>query len=276
MSLYGERPASSLTISDALSTGFKLLTQPMFIVPVLVLGAIVNIIVTLVLVPLFVGVVPGGTSTDLTGPQVGAIVGGVVVGILAGIIGGVLLNLYGQIWAAVASVKAAPTFNETLTLIGERWMGVIGTGLVMAGISIGMFLVVALVSAALGAIAGAVGFLVFLAGVVVMAWVGARLSMAGWLAADGHNVTDSLYGSWAITKGNLLRIIGWGLAYGIIFAIVGAILGAILGLIPIVGAAVAQAITAALGFGAGVTLYRRTQAASGTPASPEPAPAPAA
>ena len=54
------------------------------------------------------------------------------------------------------------------------------------------------------------------------------------------------------------------------------ILGAVLGLIPLVGLAIAQAVTAALGFGAGVTLYRRVQAGAGTPATVEPAPAPAA
>ena len=83
--------------------------------------------------------------------------------------------------------------------------------------------------------------------------------MAGWLAADGTAAMEAVQTSWTMTQGKLLLIIGWGIAFAIVFGIVGAVVGAILGIIPFIGPALAQTISAAFGYGAGVSLYRRVK-----------------
>jgi hypothetical protein len=270
--LHNNRSPSTFTLGDALTTGFGVVTKPTFIVPVLILGVIVNAFVELVAGPLLKTTLTPGTEP--TAAQVGALFQGVAVSIVVGMIGGILINLYGQIWAVQATSGPFPTIDRIVELIGRRWIGVIGTGIVIALIGIGLIVATLIVSGLAFAIVGNLGVLVLVALVVVDAWVGARLSMAGWLAADGLAVMDAINGSWQITKNNLLRIIGWGLAYGIVYAIVGGILGAILSFVPVLGGGVTEAVTTALGYGAGVTLYRRTQAAARPPAQTEqPAPA---
>ena len=91
-------------------------------------------------------------------------------------------------------------------------------------------------------------------------YIGARLSMSGWLAADGAAAVDAVQtSSWAMTEGKLLLIIGWGFAFAFVFGIVGAVVGAILGIVPLIGPALAQTIISAFGFGAGVSLYRKVK-----------------
>ncbi|MBI3751699.1 MAG: hypothetical protein HY263_08625 [Chloroflexi bacterium] len=260
--LFNNRPAASLTLGDAITTGFTIVSKPTFIVPVLVIGLVVNAVVSLLFTPVLKAVTPASTSADLTGFDVSAFAGAIIGSVVFGIVGGVLLNLYGQIWAVSASSGPLPATNDVVTLIQQRWIGIIATGLVVGAITVGLLLVYVFVTILSFAAAGILGLLVMVAGLVGIAWVGAKLSMAGWLAAEGANVGDALNGSWRITQGNLLRIVGWGFAYGILFGIVSGVLGAVLGLIPILGPAIAQAIGSALGYGGGVTLYRRTQAAA--------------
>jgi hypothetical protein len=259
--LFNNRPAASLTLSDAITTGFTIVSKPTFIVPILVIGLVVNAVVTILFQPVLDAVAPSSTG-DLSGVNAGALVGAVMGSLAIGIIGGVLLNLYGQIWAVAASSGPLPTMNDVIELMKARWVAIIATGIVVGGISLVMLIVLVIVVGVAFAAAGALGFLVLVAGAVGAAWVGAKLSMAGWLAAEGANVGDAINGSWRITQNNLLRIIGWGLAYGILFGIVSGVLGAVLGLVPVLGPAIAQSVGSALGYGGGVTLYRRTQAAA--------------
>src|SRR4051812_23512009 len=267
--LFNNRPAASLKLLDAITTGFTVLSKPSFIGPVLLLGLIVNVLVSLVFTPVVRTVTPATSTTGVPAFDTGAAVGAAFGSITLAILGGVILNLYAQIWAAAASSGPLPTVGQVLELLKARWGGIIGTGLVVAGILIGLLIALVLVVGVSLAVLPPLGFLVLLAGVIGYAYVSSRLSMAGWLAASGGSVSESVNGSWRITEHNLLRIIGWSLAYGIVFAIVAGILGAILGLVPGVGPPVGQAIGWALGYGGGVTLFRRPRAAPAmAPAAP--------
>jgi hypothetical protein len=260
--LFGNKPAALLTVGDALSTGLSIIQKPTFIVPVLVIGVVVHSVINLLLRPLMQSSVTVQNGDTLSGAQIGAIAGSLLVSVVVGIVGGVLLNLYAQIWAVEATAGPLPSTDSVVALARKRWLAIIGTGLVVAAISIALLVGLLIVVGVLAALLAVVGVLAFFVAIVVFAYVAARLSMAGWLAAAGGDVMESINGSWRITNHNLLRIIGWGLAYGIVFGIVGGVLGAVLGLVPIVGPAVATTIQAALGYGGGVTLFRRTQAAA--------------
>jgi len=257
--LHNKRSPSTFTLGDALTTGFGVVAKPTFIVPVLIIGVIVNAVVELTIGPLIKTTITPGTTPSAA--QIGGLFQGIGTSLVIGLIGGILINLYGQIWAVRATSGPLPTIDGVVQLIGRRWIGVIGTGIVVAVISIGLFVGGLIVTGISIAVLGNLGILVMVALFILGAYVSARLSMAGWLAADGLSVMDSINGSWQITRNNLLRIIGWGLAYGIVYAIIGGILGAVLSSVPVIGGGITEAITTALGYGAGVTLYRRTQAA---------------
>jgi hypothetical protein len=263
MGLYGGRPARELTLTDAIMTGFRMAMQPNFVIPIIIIGVVVNVIVYAAFVPLLVGLVVGSdSSSEVLG---GAVVAGIMGALVAGLIGGVLLNLYGQVWATMASAGAAPTIQEAFARVALRWVAILGAGIVVAAVGLGFFIVGGLMVVALGA----VGFLLFLVAIVAAIYVGARLSLAGWLAADGAAAMDAVRASWEISASKVLLIVGWGLAAGIVFGIVGAVIGAVLGIIPVVGTALATAIGSAFGFGSGVTIYRKVTAA---PEAAAPAP----
>lgn len=272
--LHNFRSPSTFTLGDAFSTGISLVGKPTFIVPVLIIGVIVNAAIELA----FGDLLRGGfdPSTPIGGAQAQQLVSGILVSIVFGIIGGILLNLYGQIWAVAATSGPLPSPNAVFGLAGKRWIGVIGVGIVVAVINLGLIFGMVVITSAIAVAIGDLAILVALAAIVVAIYVGARLMMAGWLAAEGVSVSNAISGSWQITRGQVLRIIGWNLAYGIAFGILAAILGAVLGIVPLIGAGIAQAIGTALGYGAGVTLYRRVQAAASptaeAPASPVVAP----
>ncbi len=254
MALYQGKTPDQLTLTDAIMTGFRMVMQPNFIIPIVVIGVVINLVVIAAIVPILLSVSNFNTTGDgaLLG---GAVLGSLVGGILAGIVGGILLNLYGQVWATMASVGEAPTMQAAFARVGERWMSILGAGIIVALVSLAIFLVGGIGAAALGP----VGFLIFIAAVVVAIYVGARLSLAGWMAADGAAAMDAIRMSWETTASKILLVLGWSIAYGIVFAVVGGILGAILGLIPLIGGALATAITSAFGFGGGVTLYRKVK-----------------
>jgi len=255
MGLYGGRPPAQLTLSDAITTGFRMVLQPNFVIPILAIGVVVNLVVMAAFVPFLVRMIAGdSTSGTLLG---GAMIAGVFGALIASVIGGILLNLYGQVWATMASVGEAPTMQAAFTRLGGRWMSILGAGLISAVATLGIMVVGGL----LGALLGALGILVILVALVAVIYVGARLSLAGWLAADGSAAMDAVRGSWELTGSKLLLIVGWSLAYGIIFAIVGGILGAVLGFVPLIGPALSTTVGSAFGFGAGVTLYRRVKGA---------------
>ena len=253
MALFGGKTPAQLTLSDAIMTGFRMVTQVNFVVPILIIGVVINAIVYAAFVPFLVGIVaPSSVDNAAIG---GSIVAALVGGLIGAIIGGLLLNLYGQVWATMASVGEAPTMQAAFARVGERWMSILGAGLIAGVISLAIILVGGIVAAALGAI----GILVFIVVAVVAIYIGARLSQAGWLAADGSAAMVAVQTSWAMTESKLLLIVGWGLGYGIVFAIVGAVIGAILGIIPLVGPALAGTAQVAFGYGAGVTLYRKVK-----------------
>lgn len=271
--LHGNRSPGTFTLGDAITTGFSLVGKPTFIIPVLIVGVVVNVIVSAVVEPLIPATIAPGSA--ISSEQVAGILRGVFGSVILSIIGSILINLYGQIWAVEATSGPLPAVDRVVGLAAQRWLGILGTGVSVAVITIGIivasFVVMALAFAALGNL----GVLVFFAVIVFDIWVGARLSMAGWLAAEGHPIAASINGSWQITQGNLLRIIGWGIGYGIVFGIVGFAVGLILAFVPAVGPGIADTIQVALGYGAGVTLYRRTQAAARPPVTTSEEPAPA-
>jgi hypothetical protein len=275
--LFANRSPSTLTLGDAFTTAFNVIRKPMFVGPLLVIGVTVNGIVDAALGPLISqsvasGATPGAT---LSAGDVQNMVGGFLAALVVGIIGGILINLYGQIWVVEASSGPLPTIDNVVSVVGRRWIGVIGTGIVVGLISLALIFGLVIIGGLAYAALGNLGILVVLALIVVFIWVAARLSMAGWLAAEGRSISESIAGSWLITNGNLLRIIGWGIAYGIAFAIISAILGAVLSFVPYVGSGIASTVSLALGYGAGVTLFRRTQAAAMPPAPSAPAAGPA-
>jgi hypothetical protein len=253
MALFGGKAPAQLTLSDAITIGFRMVTQVNFVVPILVIGVIVNAVVVAAIVPFLISIaLPSSSNALVIG---GALISGVVGALLAGIIGGLLLNLYGQVWATMASVGEAPTMQAAFARVGGRWISILGAGIITGAITLALFIAGGIIAAILGA----VGFLLLLVVLVLAIYVGARLSMAGWLAADGAAAMDAVQTSWAMTEGKILLIIGWGLVFAIVFGIVGAIIGAILGIIPLVGPALAQTAASAFGFGAGVTLYRKVK-----------------
>jgi hypothetical protein len=253
MALFGGKTPPQLTLTDAITIGFRTVLQPNFVIPILVIGAVVNLIVIAALVPIVVGLVLGSDKDALV--IGGTIVASILGAVIAGIVGGLLLNLYGQVWATMASVGEAPTMQGAFARVGERWMSILGAGLITGAISLGIIIVAGIVAALLGPL----GVLILLIAAIAAIYIGARLSMSGWLAADGAAAMDAVKTSWAMTEGKLLLIVGWGLAFAIVFGIVGSILGAILGVIPLIGPAVSQTVVAAFGFGAGVTLYRKVK-----------------
>ena len=254
MALFGGKASSQLTLSDALMVGFRTVMQPNFIIPIIVIGAIVNVIVIAAIVPIVTSLVLGGVTGDATAIG-GAVVASILGVVIATIVGGLILNLYGQVWATMASVGDAPTVKAAFEWVKVRWVGMLGAGLITGVITLGIMIVGGIVAAILGAL----GALVFIVAVVAAIYIGARLSMSGWLAADGAAAMDAVKASWALTQGKLLLIVGWGLAFAVVFGIIGAIISAVLGIVPVVGPALSQAIVSAFGFGAGVSLYRKVK-----------------
>lgn len=254
MALFGGKTPAQLTLSDAIMTGFRMVTFMNFVIPILVIGVIVNAIVITAILPILLAIVIPHGATD---PTVlgGAIVASIIGAVLGGIVGGLILNLYGQVWATMASVGDAPTIEAAFARVGLRWISILGAGVIVGVVTVGILLVGGILAALLGPL----GFVVLLAAAIAAIYMGARLSMAGWLAADGSAAMEAAQTSWTMTEGKLLLIIGWGLAFGIVFGIVGGILGSILGIIPFVGPALAQTVSVAFGYGGGVTLYRRVR-----------------
>ena len=254
MALFGGKTPPQLTLTDAIMTGFRMVTQVNFVIPILIIGVIVNAIVIAAILPIIIALIipTSGTDSALLG---GAIVSGIIGAVIGGIIGGLILNLYGQVWATMASVGEAPTIQAAFARVAVRWVSILGAGLIAGVVTVGIFIV----GGVLAAVLGALGILVLIVAVVAAIYMGARLSMAGWLAADGVAAMEAVQTSWTMTEGKLLLIIGWGLAFGIVFGIVGGIIGAILGAIPFVGTALAQTVSVAFGYGGGVTLYRRVK-----------------
>lgn len=253
MALFGGKTGAQLTLTEAIMIGFRMVLQPNFAIPILIIGVVLNLIVIGAITPLLVDlVVTEGGETEAIG---GGVIAGVVGGLITAIIGGLILNLYGQVWATMASVGEAPTINAALARVGSRWMSILGAGIIAGVVTLAIFIV----GGILGALLGPLGIVVILVSLVAGIYISARLSLAGWLAADGSAAMEAVQTSWTMTQGKLLLIIGWLIVFAIVFGIVGAVLSAILGIIPLIGPALAATIVSAFGFGSGVSLYRKVR-----------------
>jgi hypothetical protein len=278
--LHAGRHWGDLTLTNAFEAAFRALGKPAFILPILVFSCLVNAFLELLIVPNLrgaIGYTPAGRPTIEDLDQLLLLL---ALTFVVSLVGGILVAVYGQVWAAAASSGPLPDIATASALAGKRWVSVLATSIVVALISLGAVAAGVLVILALSGAGVAVAFLVAIVLVVPYAWLLSRLSMATWLAADGHSVGDSLRGTWRITKGGLLRIIGWSLATGLTISLLVAGLSAVLQVVPLIGAGIAQGIGYTLTYAAAVTLFRRTQAASMPPAPaplvpPPPAPPPA-
>ncbi len=257
MGVYGGRTGGQLTISDALRAGYQFLLNPNFSVPILVIGLLVNVVSVALIAPALVAVILGTTagSEAETGLAIAAILGSFVGAIVTSIVGGVILNLYGQVWATMASEGEAPAIGVAFGRVAERWLNILGAGIIVGLVMLVGMIVLGLIAAALGG----VGLIVGLVGGIALIYVAIRLSLASWFAADGVGAMDAVRASWDATNRHLTVVIVWSVVIGIVVAIIGAIAGAILGLIPYAGPALASTIGSAFGFGAGVTLFHRVK-----------------
>lgn len=265
--LFGSVQPRDLTLGTAIEVAFRSLAKPAFIVPLLVISVIVNAILELTLTPLVarsISLSPGGRPTI---EDLNAFIAGAALSFVVTIIGSIIAAVYGTVWAVMASVGPFPTIGETLRLAGRRWPGVLGASLLVGLIMITLIVLAAIILVVLSQTSAAVAFGVAVGLVIVFLWLAARLYMTQWLAADGVGAVASLKGSWRITEGVVLRVVGWTLAYGFLFALLAGALGLVLGQVPYIGNGIGQGLTLALTTAAGVTLYRRTQAS----ATPRPA-----
>jgi len=148
------------------------------------------------------------------------------------------------------------TIGEALRRSVDRWLAVLGSGVISGLILVLVSLPFAILLLAADRATAVVLALVFLP---PLAWLGARLTFATWLAADGRAPIDAVRESWRMTHGQVLRVIGWRFAYGIVIALVSWALGLVLNQIAL-GAAINQAIALAIEFGATIALFRKVQA----------------
>ena len=269
--LFGTVEPERLSLGTAIEVAFKSLGKPAFVVPLLVIAVVVNAVLEATLLPVLSDSLTVSPTGRPTIRDMNAFLGALGGSLLVGIIGSTLAAVYGQVWAAAASVGPLPTVGQTLALVRRRWVGVLGAGLLVGLLMLALVVGGAVVLAVLSVFSDAIAFGVAVGMVIVFVWFIARLYMAPWLAADGGGVLESVQGSWRMTQGGLLRIVGWTIAYGLLFALLAGALGVVLGRVPYIGSGIGQGLSLALGYGAGVTLYRRTQA-SAPPAARSSAP----
>jgi hypothetical protein len=98
------------------------------------------------------------------------------------------------VWAVAASSGPLPTVGEALALVGRRWVGVIGTGIVVAVILVALLIAVAIVATIGLAVFDRLGIILALVAIVIYVWIALRLFLAGWLAAGGNGVSASVNG----------------------------------------------------------------------------------
>jgi hypothetical protein len=260
-----------LTLGTAIEVAFRVLGRPALIIPIMVIAVIVNAITEVILGPSMTQLQSLSNGTPPTVEQLNQLFGALGAGLALSLVGGMIAAIYGTVWAVSASIGPSPTLSQALALAGRRGAGVLGASLLVGAITLALLLVGVIVVALLSQASAAVAFGLAMALLVALVWFAARLSMTTWLAADGGAVIPSLRTSWRITEGNVLRIAGWTFVYGLLFALVAGAAGVVLGRVPYVGQGIAQGLTLTLGFGAGVTLFRRTQA-SAPPSASEPSP----
>ena len=266
--LFGSIEPRNLGLGTAIEVAFKALAKPAFVGPLLVISVMINAVLEVAFAPLMrsLTTTPGAQPTI---EDLNAILGAAGVAFVVSIIGSTIAAIYGTVWAAAASVGPFPTIGEALSLVRRRSAGVLGAAILVSLIQLGLIALGAVVLIVLGQINRAITFGVGVGLVIVFVWLAVRLYMTPWLAADGAGVTASVRGSWRMTEGGALRILGWTIAFSLLFGLLAAAIWLVLGRVPFIGSGIGQGLTLALTYGAGVTLYRRTQA-SATPAATVP------
>ena len=255
--LFSGKPASELTLGDAFQVAFGMLARPTFMLPILVVSIVFGAVTEATFLPSITALrEPGALASGRVLEQ--ALTSFAALAAM-GVLTGVLASLYGQIWVAAASSGPLLNARATLALAAGRAPGLLGTQLVVsltAVAAIGILIALVIGTRSPGALA--VAFLLM----IPYAWVGARFSMASWLAADGGSIRGSLRGSWQMTRGHVLQIVGWTLATSIVFGLLTSIISSLLSVLPLIGSGIAQALDFGLTYGALVVLFRRVQADS--------------
>lgn len=268
--LFNGLPPERLSLSTAFEVAFRVLAKPTFIIPVLAASVAVNAFVEAFIGPLFPRALSYGPLGEPVIKDLDTLVVAFGASFAIGILGSIAIALYGQIWAAAASIGPFPTIDGTFELAAKRWLGFIGASIVSTVLAIAAVAVFMAPAFLLIRDNPALAVLLMLLAFVPYLWFYARISMITWLAADGVPVGASIRGSWRITRGGVLRILGWSIVVGLVVALLTFGVGALLQPLPLVAGGIAQGIQLAMGFGFGVTLYRRTQAAAAPPV-PQPA-----
>jgi hypothetical protein len=169
---------------------------------------------------------------------------------LAGFVVLLLLAGVALSWVALAlAVGGLPARTMTVD-------GAVGAGVrtVLAGLLYGLVFALTwvLLALVLVALAGrAVWLLVVLVPIAVAAWcyVLLRLQLVSFAIFDGGGVLDSLRTSWALTRGAVLRTLGWVLLLGLIsfgVSVASSIVGAPFGAVPIIAGILSGVLTAAM------------------------------
>ena len=239
-----------LGLGDAISTGFRVLSKWNFLVPVLVVSVIVTFTLITALGPIIRDQLVRG-SAALDG-RMSIVISSAIVAI----IGSLFAATYGQVWLIAATSGPEPSIGEALRRSLDRWLAVLGSGFLSGLILVFASLPLAFLLGRGGSTMDVVLVLVF---VPPLLWLGARLTFATWLAADGRGPIESVRQSWQMTRGLVLRVIGWRLAYGLLIAAVGLALGLVLDRFAL-GTAINQGIALAIEFGATIALYRKVEA----------------
>ena len=176
-----------------------------------------------------------GSASGLLAPSAGSVAVQLLVTIITTVVGWIFPAL------AIAGLRGRPLTAEWVVGSGLRTLG--------AGILAGIVALVALIPLGiLVLIAPPLGILVVLLGIPVLAYIGIRLAFWQLAIYDGAGIIAGFAASWQMTRGGVLRMLGWGFVAVCISLAVG--LGVFILSIPL--AVVAPAIGAALstGFGA--------------------------
>ena len=244
---HGVAP-DDLGLGDAISSGFRVLVRPGFVLVVLVLTMIITLTVEAAI---------GSIIRDrlrVTTEALEARAPVLISSAIVAFIGNLVVSTYGQVWLVLASSIGEPSFRTAIERTLDRMLAVLAAGLLTAI----LFVAIALPFLVLGFPVAALIL------VPVTIYGGSRLSFSTWLAADGRGPIAAIKESWAISRGHVLQIVGWNLAIGIVILLVSAAISIALGAAGF-GGAIAQGITVAIDFGASIALLRSVQSKASHP-----------
>ena len=239
-----------LGFGDFLTMGARSLFVRNFSLPVIGLGLVAGYAVDLAV---------GDTIDQLAASGadgVGAILSAAGISIIASLV----VGLYGLVYAVMASnSKTAPTVQQAFSKVGDRWVSILGAGILSLLLTVGVLLLgLLLVGGGAAALGGGPGAGLLLIFVFAYVYLQLRLGQAAWFAADGESAVDALKVSWKRTEGHLWRIFGWSVGGGVIFGIIGGVLGLVFAFLPVgMATGISTGIGLCLGYGSGVVLYRR-------------------